>query len=698
MVKPKIVYSGHKYLGPGNELNAGNPVDTDDAIAEIHDHGYNEAKNDNEVRSEDDIAIDSFLHDFIANGNPHSYLGAIGLGAKRVLETGTGVLYPASKKAKMDRPWWENEEPYPYKVKKPKLTVSPDDMGETYDRLGHANPWFSDNTIPEVTLPKRKNAHHSVKKDLAPADEAPNNGGEEDFVPEQPHLPPGIGDEADEGGFEGQFDSDEIFAHDDLAEDWEDHYGNANEPPSGEDISDPHNPGTGGAHTIDMSGAGGGASPQAAMQFKALGFSHRNGKFFYHNSMRVRTFGNVDYLHKPANVGTTHYNYTVVKSLVDLPTDKLSFYMPYSMVVSLPLGARVTRVGCSVTPIGVSVSFDTNASVTSSAATQHVLYGSAEVGLNLKFPTQRYTISRNPTAPMTLSGAVLGVNDNVWASRIWGSAPTNGAPAECAANNNIIIPHTYLGIIQPDITQTNNRQITISNQVSQWPFNQHIAIKPMAQQIGKRMIQWAYPLPEPIHIRGRRKYINGLIDTHRCADGGDPFLNNVRKTINNNTTAIGAATFQPLVPEPGVGAPTNVELSYSVGNTQITTTQYNDMRLYRHGSSPDHDATGKKTMAIPSINFGIEAVAANTPENVAAYINASCDWYVETFIECDIDYKLADWNYGDGTVVMDCHVNSAPLALNAVDNVPIVFKEVTFQTGPAVSGEVTPVQKKTRLN
>ena len=44
---------GHNYVGPGNKLDNGLPVDTDDLIAQHHDWHYANAKNKQDIRNAD---------------------------------------------------------------------------------------------------------------------------------------------------------------------------------------------------------------------------------------------------------------------------------------------------------------------------------------------------------------------------------------------------------------------------------------------------------------------------------------------------------------------------------------------------------------------------------------------------------------------------------------------------------------------
>lgn len=90
-----FTFPGHKYLGPGNPLNNGQPVDKDDEIAAIHDRLYENAETTEDIYRADKCAICEFLKDAKKNKNWHSMIGAAGLCAKHAAEKALGrSLYP----------------------------------------------------------------------------------------------------------------------------------------------------------------------------------------------------------------------------------------------------------------------------------------------------------------------------------------------------------------------------------------------------------------------------------------------------------------------------------------------------------------------------------------------------------------------------------------------------------------------------
>jgi hypothetical protein len=96
----KFLYPGHRYLGPGNPLENGIPVDTADRIAQIHDIEYNQASSESDIFDSDTKAIFGFSQDFVRQPNLPSLAGAFGLTLKHGVEKNlTGVLYPTGDEA-----------------------------------------------------------------------------------------------------------------------------------------------------------------------------------------------------------------------------------------------------------------------------------------------------------------------------------------------------------------------------------------------------------------------------------------------------------------------------------------------------------------------------------------------------------------------------------------------------------------------
>ncbi|KAF6206443.1 hypothetical protein GE061_017676 [Apolygus lucorum] len=82
-------------MGPGNPLPNGEPVDYDDQLSKEHDYAYHFAKSWEDVRKADQKILAGFTADAVTNGNVHSAVGAVCIGAKYLAETLVGPTYPS---------------------------------------------------------------------------------------------------------------------------------------------------------------------------------------------------------------------------------------------------------------------------------------------------------------------------------------------------------------------------------------------------------------------------------------------------------------------------------------------------------------------------------------------------------------------------------------------------------------------------
>lgn len=93
-----------KYLGPGNSLDRGTPYNDIDADAKEHDHAYDTAKTQDEVRASDikllSQSSDHIVEGISGSGSISNTVGAalagIGIGGKYLTEKAIGVQYPKS--------------------------------------------------------------------------------------------------------------------------------------------------------------------------------------------------------------------------------------------------------------------------------------------------------------------------------------------------------------------------------------------------------------------------------------------------------------------------------------------------------------------------------------------------------------------------------------------------------------------------
>lgn len=83
---PQLLYPKHNYLGPGNSLFNGQPINKADEIAQAHDWDYATSKTKEEIFDSDNTAIQAFDNNLKNNFNIPSLVGKYGLSIKSGFE------------------------------------------------------------------------------------------------------------------------------------------------------------------------------------------------------------------------------------------------------------------------------------------------------------------------------------------------------------------------------------------------------------------------------------------------------------------------------------------------------------------------------------------------------------------------------------------------------------------------------------
>lgn len=106
-----VVLPFHNYIGPGNPLYSGEPVNRADVVAQKHDWEYHTATSQQQVRDSDSRARENFKDNFILYGGVSDALGYLGLSAKSAAESVVGhVLYPGNLPERSDDVPLDNSE------------------------------------------------------------------------------------------------------------------------------------------------------------------------------------------------------------------------------------------------------------------------------------------------------------------------------------------------------------------------------------------------------------------------------------------------------------------------------------------------------------------------------------------------------------------------------------------------------------
>lgn len=684
---PELIAPGFNYLGPGNQDMSKNPTNMVDAAAREHDLAYNNAKTSKDVANADDAFLSAMGEHVLAGLTGKNSLiqtagavvGGLGIGAKRVVENVIGVQYPSvdmpevksmfgiDKNGKnLNANQWlfglnrgaKNKgltgEAYDTYVRaahnklvsefgseeynknfKPTWKAfhlnKPEENQEAFDEFTPTLQHEFDLSFDETLLDSPTNAPTTSNSDRR----------ENVIVPETPETP----------GSQGTAD---------MSFDTPPNSGRRNGPAGGSEAT------TGGAVT-----GGAGVSLQAPTFFKARGYISEGDTKSYHNCFRIRAYGNALFEDTiTARTATVAGEKGLVFPWVMLPVEYLSFFCPESFhnyLSEFPC-AEIESIHVQVTPCGQMVDFTTLSVQTSAGTTAHTLYGSHAVGLNKQLPLRMVSITRNESAPMTLSSVQAATNIDPFVERLWGTRRPYGLTAESMGNNiaaasntgGIIFPHTYTEVLEgpPKMTDgTGTRQTSIyPTSLGSWlPLSQYFEYYPLQPMTGKKIIDYSYTFPtdKRLRIGGVSWNLHSQIATARGVYLG-PVEMLRRFKLKNDMINIASR-------DNNLDSVTNTAFAMtSARNAQA----YKDIKLGEVNNNFLLMNQGKNCHdAIPSIHFGVEAVRANVPEaNVDTFINASCDYKVETLIIFKVKDHGMLYNYNPlnnaGEIFLPSHLFS----------------------------------------
>lgn len=462
---------------------------------------------------------------------------------------------------------------------------------------------------------------------------------------------------------------------------------------------------------IDMAGAGmrsgggGGIADQPLQFFKAQGLRQiAPNKFVFNNTFRLRSFGNVLFLQLPNTVGVEAPRVTT--PMVSLPVEWIWFYIPYSTYKWMAETDTfiITHCAVKVTPIGQMISFGTNSATSDSAAPSHTMYGMANVGINLEWPTDSVNITRNSTSPMEIASVTRATTSDVWIERLWGN-PNKTAPSfHSSINHEIILPTTYLRLYQlSNFTSiaagVQQGQVTLSaGPYGNIPLNRYLTKFPLKAHNGKPIINYEYTFKNPLRSKPR-SYQMPASDFRGSATSTTTFTAQFLRTRSkgNYSTFNVNRNNDFSIPTNNVNIDSVNASNIQFGFMGAAISDYNS--CYLEGALPmRYDMEPDMRKAQPGVFFGVEAVQANVPEISPSYVNASCDWYVETelFFEFSakaIDYPWVPANLANTLEVMHVNDRHAPLRetvrLNATryNTNAVLGEKLNLNNDPLTTGE-----------
>nr|QTE04074.1 MAG: VP1 [Phylloscopus schwarzi parvoviridae sp.] len=417
-------------------------------------------------------------------------------------------------------------------------------------------------------------------------------------------------------------------------------------------------------------GSGGGSGSTSVATHSIM--QNRGGAspslFHWENEFILQTWGNATFQNRQPG---TNKNYEMTYSLAGLPTNMLSFYLPYTAyteMINQGFGdCKILEVGWKVEPIGPTVAFNTNEQTTSVAAPSHILYGYHSDNINGKFPYDFVTITREQNS-MVLSGVARADSAAIWASRLWGYTRDTGGndvteEVRSAANfGKVYAPH-YLRIHHPPLFELTNTftGTTVANSTNQVRQNMIVGRYPLSSVIPTYTMK-QFETQKSVLIQGSHKPRNPI----NFSNNQISYMNLIHETAQGFIRAI--APF-------GVGRQNFDNTSVEQENGGVVTapghyTQLADaLAMYVQGWKSIFRATqdiptddGQRlnqpfreyinsTIEGLYINrgfdsaksgevitpaqpvFGIHPVNGNTPQQASLPINVSYDYKISTYIK-----------------------------------------------------------------
>ena len=399
---PRFVAYGHRYLGPGNTVRSGRPIDTDDTIAQEHDALYEIAQERKRVTPDvvssiDAHAIDDFLYDWQQSGNWHSLVGGIGLIGKRQYENVFGVQYPSmSKRSHSGR------EDYIYASKKLKEIYRRDNpSGASWNEfqklhfgalLKEAREQRADGTGVHVDRAGGKSTERDVG-DATTSSGVGEEGGEPVPGTSAGNRDTDLLDNAADNDAMAQMDVDSMET---LA-----------------------NPSKGGGTSGHSSGGRGGGG------IGIVGIP-RNPKSQYNTRTYTKHWVFFSYGFANKVINQSDYSKLWCTPLSLIPVDYLPLYMDATEY--LQLRGRVIAAHCraTVTPLGCRMNFQTSATESKWATSEFVAIGQSAIGLNTHISGKNRTYTPDASKAMIINDAAIPNIQNI-ESKLYGKDDNQGA-------------------------------------------------------------------------------------------------------------------------------------------------------------------------------------------------------------------------------------------------------------------------------
>lgn len=421
--KKNLLLPGHNYLGPGNDLDNGRPVNRADQIAELHDFQYEYAASERNVRDSDFNAIKSFAEDAFKNKSIYSAIGLGGISAKYAVESAVGVIYPQmsdrNKSFYNERQKFINLEYHEWlkthrrgSFEEFKQTNAYRTASEYYQVGGAGyNQYYSKkkanapSSVPAAGPSNTADNKRPASTDITNPPKSqklsalPSDSSSDDALSDTPlNISGNSGHSQVEGVMDVDNDGNIVSPSPNVGE-------NA--------------PGT----TSTGAGSRGNSNMGAALTMpKSI-----SSNMMLWNCSQSRIMTSIGYAHNL--VAFAGFD-ALLTPLQLMPVDFLPFYIsPAEFDQVSKFYCTVQKVQCKVTVLGSRVSFDTGTTVSGVANSEHVPIGMYAYGLNTKLPTFNGKLTTSAETPMVpqdwTNFAPSDCVSKLWSSSAFPSFATN---------------------------------------------------------------------------------------------------------------------------------------------------------------------------------------------------------------------------------------------------------------------------------
>ena len=356
----------HKYIGPGNSLDEGSPVDFDDYLALEHDKTYEGSTSDSDIiQSDKQFASDFFSH-WVETGHIPSLIGAAGLKTKSYIEI-IGLLYAKAK-----------VEGFPGRIQDFQKTQSASLVRKINDLQELKNHYATGG----ASLTNKGPQATSDFDDLDGA--GPSHAAD-------PDLP--VGSQSSDSFISpGSSDMDV-------------------------DVPPVHNVQPAGSNKAITADGGGGRGGHGSLA------NQPGNRYVIYKTPKLLPVINVIehdwifYSYAYANVTIkTADNFIEwhTTPLALIPVDYLPFYLTESEYISIPDHGLIKHVSANVVCLGSRIAFDYGTTLTGVANSEHVAIGLSAVGLNLMTDGANKAFEVADAEPMIATSLKDGDIDNFY--------------------------------------------------------------------------------------------------------------------------------------------------------------------------------------------------------------------------------------------------------------------------------------------